>query len=229
MHVHRGHARPSPPVWPRSRFRLYGLAHGGRRPGSCSPVAGAAGWASTRRRSCSTARRSRGAAAGRLARGVRPGARGRRRRERAAVACASSPPGAGPLAALAAAGACAARPRATTVPRCSSPSTSRRSTSRVLRLAARPAGRAHRRAPRSTAGSSRCAPATAPTRCSRPQSLRRRRRPRRSTSCSTWSTTTWSTRPSGARSPTPDTFLDVDTPDRRRAVRDRPPGVSVKR
>ena len=25
MHVHRGHARPSPTVWPRSRFRLYGL------------------------------------------------------------------------------------------------------------------------------------------------------------------------------------------------------------
>ena len=167
--------------------------------GSCSPAAGAAGWASTRPRwsldgeTLAVGRR-------RLpGRGVRPGARGGRRGERARPSVTSSRPGSGPLAALAAGGD-ALRARGIAGPALLVAVDLPAVGDTAARAAARLAGRADRGAAKSTAGSSRCAPATAPTRWSRPDSLVDRRRALAARRCSTSSTTTSSRRPPGARS-----------------------------
>ena len=166
---------------------LRGPADDARRPGSSSPVAAAAASASTRPSLVVDGETL--AVRGRPAprRGVRARARGGRRPER-------SPEPARVAARLGTARRAgrrrrrAARPGVTAARRCSSPSTCPRSTRRSC-AAARPS-RAHRpRCPGSTGACSRCAPATAPTPCSRPRASSSVASAR-STTCSTSSTTT---------------------------------------
>ena len=147
MHVHVGHAGPESAGLAAVTISTLRSAPWRRRPGSCSPAGAAAGWASTRRRWSLDGETLAVRAARRLAAVCAPvvevgdGVSGLPRPRSAAR-------GAGPLAALAAAGAWL-RERGLTRPRARCwPSTSRRSTNRCSAWLRDRPGRADGGAPR---------------------------------------------------------------------------------
>ena len=194
---------------------------------SCSPAAGAAGSASTRRRSCSTARRSPQRAARRLGAVCEPVVEAGDGVSGAARRSASSPSGAARWRRWPppAAGCATAGHHGTGAPPRRRPA--RRSTSAFLRGCA--TARANPPTVLRVDGRLQpvCAALRAPTRCSRPQSLvaggvRALHELFDVVEHDVVEPDEWRIVADA------DTFLDVDTPDRRPAVRNHPSGVSVK-